>query len=147
MVFDEKIEDIEEVWGKLISTYGNVKLLLQKKMSCLDKLESLDKLTGDKVVLTLSKLINTMIELSSLAHKHNLECKLYIGGGIEKVYCLIGSQLEKKFLSKNIDKGPSTISSDWRESEVETEKRVWNNLLEFLKKVVCPSRYGYCGKE
>ena len=134
LVLVEKIEDIGEVWGKLISTYGNVKLLLQKKMSCLDKLESLDKLTGDKVVLTLSKLINTMIELSSLAHKHNLECKLYIGGGIEKVYCLIGSQLEHKFLSKNIDKGPSTISSDWRESEVETEKRVWNNLLEFLKK-------------
>ena len=135
LVLVERIEDIDEVWKKLISSYGNVKLLLQKKMSCLDKLESLDKLKGDdKIILALSKLINTMIELSNLAQKHNLECKLYIGGGIEKVFCLIGSHLERKFLSRHLDDDQSSATTDWRESEVETEKRVWNNLLAFLKK-------------
>ena len=135
LVLVDKIEDIEEVWRKLISSYGNVKLLLQNKMSSLDKMESLDKIKGDdKIVIFLSKLINTMIELSVLAQKHNLECKLYIGGGFEKVLCLIGRQLERKFLSKSTDDNASSDSPDWRESEVETEKRAWKNLLDFLKK-------------
>ena len=130
LVLVERMEDIEEVWKKLISSYGNVKLLLQRKMSSLDKLESLDKVKGDeKVSQALSKLINVMIDLADLAHKHNLECKLYIGGGLEKVLGLIGGPMERRFFSKTLedDSSPST-------SEVETEKRVWSNLLEFLKK-------------
>ena len=135
LVLVDKIEDIEEVWKKLISSYGNVKLLLQNKMSSLDEMESLDKIRGnDKVITFLSRLINTMLELSVLAQKHNLEGKLYIGGGFEKVLCLIGRPLEKKFLSKISDDDSYSNVSDWRESEVETEKRSWKNLLGFLKK-------------
>ena len=102
----EKTECIDEAWKKLLNAYGNVKLLLQNKMSALDKLENLDKIKGDeKVAQFLAKLINVMLDLGNLAQKHNLECKLYIGGGMEKVLNLVGSGLERKFLSKKLRRG------------------------------------------
>ena len=69
----------------MINAYGNVKLLLQNKISNLDKLENLEKIKGDeKLGNALAKIINMMTELSNLAQKHNLEYKLYVGGGLEK---------------------------------------------------------------
>ena len=63
-------------------------------MESLDKLENLEKLkSDDKVATFLAKLINIMLDLSNLAQKHNLEGKLYIGGGIEKVFSLLGKKV------------------------------------------------------
>ena len=130
----EKTESIDEAWIKLINAYGNVKLLLQNKMSVLEKFENLEKIKGDeKVAHFLAKLINVMLDLANLAEKHNLECKLYVGGGMEKVLSLVGSGLERKFLSKNIEE-VSNCSSNWKESEVSQAKRVWGNLVKFLQK-------------
>ena len=39
----EKCETIDEVWKKLTDAYGNVKLLLQNKISSLEKLENLEE--------------------------------------------------------------------------------------------------------
>ena len=134
----EKTETIDEAWKKLITAYGNVKFLLQNKMESLDKLETLDKLKGDdKIAHFLAKLINIMIDLGNLAQKHNLEGKLYIGGGIEKVLSLLGNSMERKFHSKHLDEGSSdsaTSPDSWVESEVAQEKHVWNNLVKFLQK-------------
>ena len=70
---------------KLTRAYGNVKLLLQNKNLKLDKLESLNKMKKDEKLTTLVIIITIMGELKSLAEKHNLETKLYGGGGLEKI--------------------------------------------------------------
>ena len=44
----EKIETIDEIWAKLISSFGNVKLLLQNKVSNLDKFDNLGKVKRDE---------------------------------------------------------------------------------------------------
>ena len=137
----EKLEDIEEVWKKLTEAYGNVKLLLQTKMNNLDKLGNLGLIEGDeKLANALAKIINVMTELSTLAERHNLEYKLYVGGGLEKVYKLIGDDRERKFLSKNIKAMSSTSSDSFTpdssspDSELLVEKTTWENLKRFLQK-------------
>ena len=108
----ERTEQLSEIWVKLTGAYGNVKLLLQNKLSKLDKLESLDKIRGDeKLSVALAKIINIMSELKSLAEKHNLETKLYVGGGLEKILNLIGNDWERKFLTKYVDSSDSSTSS------------------------------------
>ena len=129
LVLVEKTETIEEAWEKLVCSYGNVKMLLQSKVGGLDKLECLDKIKGDeKIGNALAKIINMMIDLSNVAKKYKLEYKLYVGGGLEKVYNLIGNAMERKFLSKNLkNSDKNTSDSDF------SEKLDWENLLEFLK--------------
>ena len=78
-----------------------------------------------------------MMDLSTLAQKHNLECKLYVGGGLEKVLHLLGNNMEWKFYSKNLDEDIQNIadsSTDSRESEIVQEKRVWDKLVQFIQK-------------
>ena len=109
----ERLEDLSEIWAKLTGAYGNVKLLLQNKISKLDKLESLEKIKNDeKLTTALAKIINIMAELKSLAEKHSLETKLYVGGGLEKILNLIGRDWERKFLIKYVDSSDSSSSSD-----------------------------------
>ena len=108
-----------------------MKLLLQNKISKLDKLESLDKIKNDEKLTTApAKIINIMGELKSLAEKHNLETKLYVGGGLEKILNLIGRDWERKFLTKYVDSSDSSSSS----SDPIPEKQEWKNLTEFLQK-------------
>ncbi len=127
----EKIEDIDEIWKKLIESYGNVKLLLQNKIGQLDKLENLSKARGDENIANiLAKVINLMTELSTLAKKYNLENKLYVGGGLEKIYCLIGESHERSFLKKNLSsEGTPSPSVDPL-----PEKTEWENLKKYLQK-------------
>ena len=131
LVLVDKLDTIQEAWKALISAYGNVKLLLQNKLSGLDDLECLEKMKGDeKIMLALAKIINAMIELRSLAEKHSLENKLYVGGGLEKIYSVIGDERQRKFLSKRVSDPSSPKPST---SDLE-EKLEWIALLEFLKK-------------
>ena len=55
---------------------------------------------------------------------------------MEKVLNLLGSGLERKFLSKNLEEvsSSSSPSSDWKESELTQAKRMWDNLVKFLRK-------------
>ena len=132
----EKIENLDDVWKKLTEAYGNVKLLLQAKMNSLDKLGNLGLVEGDeKLANALAKIVNVMTELSTLAQRHNLEYKLYVGGGLEKVYKIIGEARERKFLSKNLETMSSiTSGSSTSESELLAEKTTWENLKKFLQK-------------
>ena len=81
----EKIEDIDEIWKKLIEFYGNMRLLLQNKISTLEKQNGLWKIEGDeKIAIAIATLLNIMSELSTLALKFKLEEELYYGGCLEK---------------------------------------------------------------
>ena len=131
----ERSETVEDIWVKLIDAYGNVKFLLQNKISNLDRVDCLDKIKGDeKIGNAIAKIINTMTELSDLAQKYNLENKLYIGGGLEKIFSLIGEDRERKFFIKDVEyrrRHPSVANTG---SEVSAEKLEWEKLKEFLKK-------------
>ena len=131
----EKIENIDEIWEKLIESYGNVKLLLQNKIGQLDKLDNLSKARGDENIANiLAKLLNLMTELSTLATKYDLENKLYVGGGLEKMYSLIGEDRERRFLKKNmLSELSSSTSSESKDSDILPEKAEWENLKKFLK--------------
>ena len=95
-----------------MEAYGNVRLLLQNKIDKLDDVECLHKIKGDeKLSVAIAKIMNMMIELSDLASKHNLENKLYIGGGLEKMYIIIGPNRERRFLTKNMETSAVSSSS------------------------------------
>ena len=44
----DKIEIIERIWEKLIGSFGNMRLILQNKISALEKQNALWKVTGMK---------------------------------------------------------------------------------------------------
>ena len=115
------IEDIDEIWEKLIEVYGNTEMLLQTKLGSLSKFSNLSKLQDDeKISLILTNILNTMSELSKLATENDLESELYYGGGLEKVFELIGKERERKFIR-------STSKLKLRKNEK------WDKLVEFLK--------------
>ena len=80
----------------------------------------------------IAKTVNIMTKLNTLAEKHKLETKLYVGGGLEKVFKLIGDDRERRFLSKHLEK----ISSSSSTSTSMEEKETWNALKAFLEKEV-----------
>ena len=74
-------------------------MLLQNKLGSLAKFSNLSKLQDDeKILLTLTNVLNTMDELSKLATENDLESDLYYGGGLEKVFELVGKFRERKFI-------------------------------------------------
>ena len=119
LVLVEKEDNYEKIWERLLSSYGNTRLLLHNKLSTLENF-SLSNVKGDKACVTLASLINTMQDLSTLAAEHNIEGQLYEGGGPEKVLFLIGEGRHRKFRSQNL--GPTY-----------TKKQEWQKLVEFLE--------------
>ena len=132
----EQVTTIDEAWEKLFSSFGDVRILLQNKLSALDKVSCLEGLdTDEKMIRALTTLTNIMIDLSNLAAKHNLECKLYIGGGFERVISIVGPSIERKFFSKYCPTVTDFSNSvGWSVSELESARSNWNELLKYLQK-------------
>ena len=83
------LTDIDEIWDRLRSAYGDPKMLLKKTLMELDKYSNISKLRDSKKLITLlSKLINIIRDLMKLASNHDIEAKLYSGHGIDKIYSL-----------------------------------------------------------
>ena len=102
MTLVKSIDDIDKIWEKLQSTYGDVQLLLQNKLISLDKIGNLWEVKSDEQRITaISSLLNSMTELSSLAKEHNLENELFYGGGVEKVLSIMGEDRKRKFVRKS----------------------------------------------
>ena len=82
------VDDIDEIWQRLKSAYGDPKLLLKK--SEINKISQLWKLKDtEKVVAALSQIINIMKDLQRLASEHHIESTLYSRDGLEHIYQLI----------------------------------------------------------
>ena len=98
----KELRDIDEIWERLIKSYGNVRVLLQNKLGGLCKLGGLDKIHDDeKLIIGIYELVNVMSELGRLAQEHHIEDELYQDlGGLGKVIELIGKRRLKKFLRK-----------------------------------------------
>ena len=99
LILVDRIESID-VWEKLITSYGNTKLLLENKITSLENVGAFRKISGDeRIRLALATLINTMGDLSTLAQKFKLENELYYGGCLEKIFSLLGNK-EREFVCK-----------------------------------------------
>ena len=87
--------------GKIDRCIIKYEFVASKKISYLGKIDSPDNVKGDeKLGNAISKIINTMTELSTLAEKYDLNYKLYVGGGLEKKLCLLGNDRERKFINR-----------------------------------------------
>ena len=85
------VDNIDEIWQRWKSVYGDPKLLLKKKLSEISTINQLSKLKDtERVVAALSQIINTVKDLQRLASEHHIESKLYSGDGLERIYQLPG---------------------------------------------------------
>ena len=117
----EKETDYQEIWKKLLDSFGNARLLLQNKLAGLDAVGGLWKLKNDeKIMDSLAKIVNAMTDLSTLASEHKIEGQLYEGGGLEKIMSLLGDARHRKFRSQNLEMSAS-------------KKDEWKKLSTFLK--------------
>ena len=116
-----KIDDIDEIWKKLVDVYGNTHLMLQNKLGTLEKFTNLDRLKDDeKIANHLAELLNVMADLGKLAGEYELENDLYHGIGLHKIMDFMGKQRQRKFIK--------SIAAEDVGGKVK-----WSRLVEFLK--------------
>ena len=135
MTLVDQIKDIDEIWKKLISSYGNARILLQNKIASLEKHNGIWKIQGEeKIFLALSSVVNVMSELTAMAKRFKLEEELYYGGCLEKILSLLGNQREKKFVSK-CEKSDATKPEEWlRLSDFLQKELIMRERLVLLEK-------------
>ena len=116
------VDDIDEIWARLKSAYGDPKLLLKRKIADIGKINYLWKLRDcEKVVDALSKIINTMKDPEKLASDHNIKSKLFSGDGLEKIYQLLGDSRMTRWLAIVCE-------------QTYDDEELWLKLIEFLEK-------------
>ena len=83
---------VNELWKRLIATYGDLKIMLHRKMATLKNLTSLWKTSNPELISnSLIRIINLTKDLMRFANKHNIKKKkLYNGDGLERIYHLLG---------------------------------------------------------
>ena len=113
------ITDIGEIWERLNRSYGDPKLLLKKKLGKINQIWKLKD--SEKIVETLSKMINTKKDLEHLTYEHNTQTRLYSGDGLERIYQLLGDHYVTRWLS-------TTCNDAYNDQEL------WSKLIEFLEK-------------
>ena len=118
----ESMTDIEDIWMRLKGAYGDPKLLLKKKLPQIGNISQIWKIRNqEKLVDTLSKIINIMRDLHQLAEQHNIKSRLYSGNGLERIYQMMSDSQVTRWLS--------TIC------EVEyNDEQTWYHLIEFLER-------------
>ena len=118
------IQDVDTIWKRLITAYGNTKVLLTKKLAEINTLDSMSKSKDPaKIMSFLTKLITVIKDLINLAEKHSIENNLYYGDGLNNIYHLMGDTRSTRWFSsiceENLD-----------------EKQTWKKLIDFLEKEV-----------
>ena len=118
----KEVDDLESIWKKLKESFGCTMMLLQNKLSDVKSCGPIWKVTEKpKLLQIISKLINGMTELESLASKHSIEDQLYHHSYISMVFDLIGDQRREKFAYKYA-------------GETMTCKVKWQKIREYLSK-------------
>ena len=124
----KEIDDLDKIWDRLKSAYGNVSILLSNKIEVLDKSTPLWKVEGEEKVFEATiKLKNVMMELSSLAKNHSVEQSLYHTSNLSKVYSVLGKDRQLEFTKSLYD------DDDDSDSEP-SDKYIWESLIRFLEK-------------
>ena len=125
-----ELDNIDEIWKRLLDSFGNVDILLNNKLSNVVKAGPLFKIRGDeKLVPVLTKMINGMKELVSLATKHGIEPTLFHRSNLSKIYDLVGDKRQMRYVQKCLDqeldiKGEWELIIEQLESELRLRERV-----------------------
>ena len=118
----KEIQDLDEIWDRLKLSFGNVNTLLANKIQDIEKSSPLWRVKSDeKLVQALTKIRNCMMELSSLAEKHNIQTSLFHTSNVAKIYFLIGRRRQAEIVKKLLDIAP-------------TDQEVWDVIIKFLDK-------------
>ena len=114
--------DIDEIWSRLKKTYGDPKIMLDKKLNQISNLESLWKSkNSEKTAENLNKIINLMRDLIKLSEKHGIESKLYNGDALTQIYKRLGDVRMTRWLESISD-------------EVLNDQEIWEKLILFLER-------------
>ena len=99
-------KDIDEIWQRLKSTYGDAKIMLHKKMTALQNTTPLFRIKDSEHLSdTLSKLISQIKDIMNLADYHKIKKKLYNSQGLEQIYNSIGDNRLIRWLSHVSEEG------------------------------------------
>ena len=115
------LDNIDEIWDRLQSAYGDTNIMIRKKLQSLLKIDLTRTRDNERTLTGLSKLTNAIHDIIKLAKTHNIEERLYFGDGLTKVYQLIGDKRVTRFLSSIYEDNLN-------------EKQTWQRLLLFLEK-------------
>ena len=122
--FVKRMDDIDEIWASLKKGFGDPRVMLSKKLSELDTIGSLGKITNaEKSKDSLSKLVNVIHDLMKIAKVHKIEEKLYNGESIYTIYKVMGDAKVTRFIE--VEK---TYEDELK------GKDLWDRLVKFLEK-------------
>jgi len=120
----KNVTSMNDIWRRLIDSYGDQKTLLSKKLSELQSIEVSWRVKDHaKTIESLSKIVNTIRDLMQLAEYHKIERKLYYSDSINYVYKLLGENRLTRYLSSNSD-------------ETKEGREEWKQLIVFLEKEI-----------
>ena len=118
----KEIDNIDDIWDRLKTSFGNVEILLNNKLAEIENDIPIWKIRNDeKLIYSITKLINRMKELRTLAEKHNIEEDLFHGSNLGKIYNLLGEKREKEIVKQNMNTKM-------------TKKEIWSKIIDFLHK-------------
>ena len=82
--------DLDEIWGRLKTSFGDVMILISNKMYDIERGVPLWKIRNDeKLIQSLLKLKNCMIDLRYLAIKLGIGTSLFHSSNLAKIYHII----------------------------------------------------------
>ena len=113
--------EIDEMWTRLKDSFGDSKVMLEKKLSELGNLDSIGKIRSPvKMVDILSSMISLMKDLLRLSKRHKIENHLFYGDAFQKIYNMLGESRLNRWLGQqdNLDQG----------------ENLWLALTTFLEK-------------
>ena len=117
------VYDIDDIWSRLKSAYGDTKIMLSKKVAELQNLEDLwKKKDPEKLAEGLIKINNLMRDLMIMAENHSIEANLYHGDAINTIHSLMGQSRFRRWMSIVCD------------NKIPDGAKHWDRLLQFLEK-------------
>ena len=116
----KSMKDINVIWERLKFSYGDVKMMLNKKLNQISNMDSFFS-TKDReaIALSLSKLITTLKETIALAEQHNIEQNLYYSDGLTRIYNLLDESRLSRWLRSITDE--------------DDPKQIWKKLITYLE--------------
>ena len=116
----KELPDLDTIWDRLKSSYGDVITLMSKKLGSIHQETPLFKVKGDaQVTKSLLKLKNCMTDLKSLATKHDLESHLFHTSNVYKIFCLLGRRRQTELTKLFVASGHS-------------ERDKWDEIITYL---------------
>ena len=118
----KSIDDIAEIWNRLIKAYGEPKIMLSKKIELLRTVDTIWKSKdSEKISDALARIISIIRDLMKLSERHNIEGRLYNSDAIDRIYKILGDSRVTRWLTSICD-----VTLDDRE--------LWVRLLGFSEK-------------